>query len=216
MLYRTDTFEETRINPITQKAYDDTWLVVQLTDTVGYQMLCGSRNGCAYTLKVSRRYSDWAFTVGDFLDFYANGGKNVLAVLSEADLQTVLSVYGSHSCRDRCLRTGEPAVLIHSTNLSAWRSIQKDGALLSFNTLKEHDDRQKEAPIGELLGDPAEFSDYIMFGSGAAVSGELVELSRQRGEILTDETAEYCTGVGCILMRVKSQRTAYWYATGCT
>ena len=52
-------------------------------------MLCGSRNGCAYTLKISRRYSGWELAVGDFLDFYANGGKNVLAVLSEADLHII-------------------------------------------------------------------------------------------------------------------------------
>lgn len=158
-------------------------------------MLCGSRNGCAYTLKVSRRYSGWELAVGDFLDFYANGGKNVLAVLSEADLQAVRSIYGSHSCRDRCLRTGEPTVLVHSTSFAAWASIQKDESLLSFNRLKARKNNLDETPIGKRLGDLEEFSDYIMFGSGSAISGELVELSRQRGKILADETAEYRTGV---------------------
>lgn len=158
-------------------------------------MLCGSRNGCAYTLKVSRRFSGWEFAVGDFLDFYANGGKNVLAVLSEADLQAVRSIYGSHSCRDRCLRAGEPTVLVHSTNAAAWDSIQKDESLLSFNRLKARKNDLDKLPIGKQLGDLEEFSDYIMFGSGSAISGELVELSRQRGKILADETAEYRTGV---------------------
>ncbi len=158
-------------------------------------MLCGSRNGCAYTLKVSRRFSGWEFAVGDFLDFYANGGKNVLAVLSEADLQAVRSVYGSHSCRDRCLRAGEPTMLVHSTSFAAWASIQKDGCLLSFNRLKARKNDLDKLPIGKQLGDLEEFSDYIMFGSGSAISGELVELSRQRGKILADETAEYRTGV---------------------
>lgn len=195
MLYRIDILDGTHINPITQQAFDPSWLVIQLTSATNYQMFCGSQNGRAYTLKISRGYADWAFAVGDFLDFYANGGKNVLAVLSEADLQTVRSVYRAHSCRDRYLRAGEPTVLVHSTNSAAWDSIQKDGALLSFNRLKARNGRQKEVPIGELLGDPAEFSDYIMFGSGSAISGELVELSRQRGKILTDETAEYRTGV---------------------
>lgn len=158
-------------------------------------MLCGSRNGCAYTLKVSRRFSGWEFAVGDFLDFYANGGKNVLAVLSEADLHIIRSVYGSHSCRDCCLRTGEPTVLVHSTSFAAWASIQKDGCLLSFNRLKARKNDLDKLPIGKQLGDLEEFSDYIMFGSGSAISGELVELSRQRGKILADESAEYRTGV---------------------
>ena len=158
-------------------------------------MLCGSRNGCAYTLKISRRYSGWELAVGDFLDFYANGGKNVLAVLSEADLQAVRSIYGSHSCRDRCLRAGEPTVLVHSTNAAAWDSIQKDESLLSFNRLKARKNDLDKLPIGKQLGDLEEFSDYIMFGSGSAISGELVELSRQRGKILAVETAEYRTGV---------------------
>ena len=51
---------------------------------------------------------------------------------------------------------------------------------------------EEEYPIGIQLGDPADFSDYIMFGGG--VTGEIVVNSKQQGKIIMDINAEYQTG----------------------
>ena len=50
----------------------------------------------------------------------------------------------------------------------------------------------EEQPIGIQLGDPMDFSDYIMFGDG--VTGEIVVNSKQQGKIVMDTDAEYLTG----------------------
>ena len=51
---------------------------------------------------------------------------------------------------------------------------------------------EEEYPIGIQLGDPADFSDYIMFGGG--VTGEIVVNSKQQGKIVMDVNADYLTG----------------------
>ena len=186
MVYRLDEFKENSVNPITGKAYDDSWIVLILTNSDDYQYMCGSFNGCAYTLKISRSYRNWELSVCDFLTFYEH--KNIIAVISESDLRYAKTRYGSHSFRDNFLRENEPEVLVHSTTLENWESIQKDSALKCFNSLKKG-----ETPIGRLLGDPKDFSDYVMF-SGGGTAGEIVVSSKQAGKIVMDENARYKTG----------------------
>ncbi len=48
-------------------------------------------------------------------------------------------------------------------------------------------------PIGQVLGDPTDFRDYIMFTNGS-VSNEIVVLSKQQGKIIMDEDMKYNTG----------------------
>ena len=64
--------------------------------------------------------------------------------------------------------------------------------LKSWNLLKAEKVISEEQPIGVQLGDPEDFSNYIMFGSG--VTGEIVVSAKQRGKIVMDVNAEYRTG----------------------
>ena len=68
----------------------------------------------------------------------------------------------------------------------------KDGCLKSWNILKSEKTISEEKPIGSALGDPEDFSDYIMFGKN--IAGELVVNSKQQGKIIMDGSAEYLTG----------------------
>ena len=70
MVYRVDKLTECDTNPITGCKYDGPWIVLMLTDSAEYQFMCGSRNGCAYTIKVSHtKCNDWKMAVGDFISF---------------------------------------------------------------------------------------------------------------------------------------------------
>ena len=75
MIYRLDSFEETSINPVTGTSYDFSWLIFILNNE-SYSIMCGSRNQCAYTLKVSKQYKYWKMSLGDFINWNEKENKN--------------------------------------------------------------------------------------------------------------------------------------------
>lgn len=53
-----------------KQVYDNSWIILMLTDSPDYQQMCGSSGGCAYTIKVSRsQYKNWKMAAGDFISF---------------------------------------------------------------------------------------------------------------------------------------------------
>jgi len=193
MVYRVDTFTENKMNPITNCEYDDSWIVLILTDSDEYQQLVGSNNGCAYTIKVSRsKCENWITVIGDFIGFYEANGKNAILVMSETDYVKVQNEYSSHKYNDSFLRENEPSVLVHSTSMNSWKQIEQDGMLKCWSRLKSENVISDASPIGIKLGDPSDISDYIMFGGG--IAGEIVVNSKQRGKITMDVDSEYLTG----------------------
>ena len=214
MFYRLDELKENNINPITGCEYDNSWRILRLTDSEDYQMMCGSSNGCAYTIKVSRlRHKDWAMAIGDFIEFNEAGGKNVILVMTETDFKSAKKRYLGHKYNEPLLRDSEPAVLIHSTPMSNWQSIKRDGMLKSWNRLKAENGTDEEQPIGVNLGDPIAFSDYIMFGSGT--TGEIVVNSKQQGRIVMDEDKEYLTGARLYFDAKKMAQDGLLVRDGC-
>ena len=192
MIYRLDNFTENGINPITNKPYDSSWIIWWLTDTDEYKQMVGAFNGCAYTIKFSRRADGWQMSVCDFIEFNSRLGKNMILVISENDLNSARAMYKGHSFNEPILRENEQVYTVHSTSLENFELIQKDGCLKSWNILKTEKVITEQKPIGSVLGDPDDFSDYIMFGKN--IAGELVVNSKQQGKIVTDKNVEYLTG----------------------
>lgn len=193
MIYRLNKLSENRINSITGQAYDSSWIILMLTDSPDYQQMSGSWGGCAYTIKVSRsQCKNWEMAVGDFIDFSEANEKNAILVMPEADLESVKKHYEGHRYHEPFLRETEPSIFVHSTPMNCWEQIQRDGMLKSWNILKTENVITEEQPIGIQLGDPMDFRDYIMFGSG--VTGEIVVNAKQQGKIVMDTNAEYLTG----------------------
>lgn len=193
MIYRMDRLSENSINPISGCAYDNSWVILMLTESLDYQQMCGSSNGCAYTIKMSRcQYKNWEMSVGDFIGFSEANGKNAILVMSEADLKSAKKQYEGHRYDEPLLREYEPSILVHSTPMNSWEQIKRDGLLKSWNMLKAEKVITEEQPIGLQLGDPMDFREYIMFGNG--VTGEIVVNSKQQGKIVMDTEASYLTG----------------------
>ncbi len=161
MIYRVDSLEETKRNPITGKAYDSTWIVFVLNHE-SYTMLCGSINGCAYALKVSKKYLNWKMSMCDFLSYHDSVGKNIILAASEEDYQSAREEYAGHSCRGPYLRDYEAPILVHSTTTENYQKIMRDGAIKSWNVIKRENHCAETEPISRLLGDPAELRDYIL------------------------------------------------------
>ena len=214
MVYRIDKLTECSINPITGYGYDSSWIVLMLTDSEEYQFMCGSRNGCAYTIKVSRtKCDDWKMAVGDFVSFNEVNAKNIILVLTESEYEAVTDYYKGHSHIETVLRKNEPFVLVHSTQMVNWEQIKQDGMLKSWNILKAEQTVAEEHPIGIQLGDPTDFSDYIMFGGG--VTGEIVVNSKQQGKIVMDTNAEYLTGARLYFNTEKMAQDGLLVRDGC-
>lgn len=194
MIYRIkENFIESDINPFTNMPYDSSWIIYQLTDSIDYQMMNGGKNNGMYTLKVSKKYPQWKMSVFDFLQFQETCNKNIILAISDEDFEAAKLYYGSHNYNDNFLRSYESDVLIHSTTLENWNKIKADGCLKSWNVLKKDNATSETQPIGKLLGDPDDFSDYIMFSNGG-ISGEIVVLSKQLGTIMMNQDMEYQTG----------------------
>ena len=214
MIFRVDELTDNHINPITGDAYDNSWIILMLTDSEDYQYMCGSLGCCAYTLKVSRvQCGDWKLAVGDFVGFNEANAKNIILVMSESEYEDAMEYYGNHSYNEPFLRTDEPRVLVHSTPMSNWKQIDRDGALKCWNRLKVENAVAEEQPIGVQLGDPADFSDYIMFGGG--VTGEIVVNSKQQARINMDINAEFLTGARLYFDAERMARDGLLIRDGC-
>ncbi len=194
MIQRIDNFVESEINPVTNMPYDDTWIVYCLTNSIDYQMMVGNNKGSVYIVKVSKSYQNWEMSVCDFIQFQESAGKNIILAISQDDLEEAQKYYKGHKYNDPFLRDSEPDILIHSTIYDNWLSIKEDKCLKSWNVLKKEKVIWEDRPIGQLLGDPADFNDYIMFSCGS-ISSEIVVLSKQHGEIIMNQDMDYKTGV---------------------
>lgn len=211
MVYRVDQLEENGRNPVTGAPYEqDRWVIFALTDSREYQQFVGSVSGGAYAVRFSRfAKDDWRMALGDFLGYSQFHGKNVILALTEQELGQAQRVYAGHHFQEPVLRPGEPRILVHSTGWDSYQSIRQAGALKSFHRLALQD-----RPIGAQLGDPPEFSDYVMLCDGG-VTGELVVLSRQRGMITMDLDARYVPGARLYLDGEKIAREGRLVRDGC-
>ena len=193
MIYRVDKFTENNINPITNSKYDESWLVLTLSNNITESMIVGANDNSAYAIKINKNiHQNWKMAVGDFIDYCNHNNLNGILAITENEYREIKNYYIGHSFTEPILREYEPPVLVHSTSMENWIKIQKDGMLKSWNKLISEKSIIEKEPIGKQLGDPVHFSDYIMFGGG--VSGEIVVNSKESSKIVMDIDAEYKTG----------------------
>lgn len=211
MIYRLDTFSALEAVPAERSS---SRMILMLTDSLDYRQLCGCRDGGPYTVCISRSLCrEWKMAVCDFAGFCEASGKDAVLVLPEEDWASARQAYGGHTYCDPFLREDEPSVLIHSTPMENWHAIRRDGMLKSWNRLRRERSGWEERPIGRELGDPPDFSDYVMLGSG--VTGEIVVNSKEKGIVVMDENAEYLTGARLYFNAEKIARAGLLVRDGC-
>ncbi len=214
-MYRVnENIIQDNINPITKGSYDSSWIIYQLTDSNEYEMMNGGENSVVYTLKVSKKFPQWKMSVFDFVQYNETYNKNIILSISDEDFRLAQSFYGNHKYNDNFLRSYEPDVLIHSTTAENWEKIKTDNCLKSWNILKHSNVIPEAEPIGKLLGDPQDFSDYIMFSNGN-ISGEIVVSSKQQGRIVMNHDAGYKPGARLYFDMKKIARDGLLVRDGC-
>ena len=163
-----------------------------LTDSNEYRQFNCFENSI-YTLKISKNYEYWYYDLCDLIGFYKDSDIEVLSKVDDSDLELARKLYGNHKYNERELREYETDVMVHSTTKNNVQSILADKKLKSWNLLSaEKSDWEKE-PIGALLGDIDDFSNYVML-SGISQNNEIVTASKANGTINTDINQSYIAG----------------------
>ena len=118
MIYRVDNFTESNINPITNSKYNDSWIVLILSNDIPEPMIVGSNNYSAYTIKINKQlHSNWKMAVGDFIDYCNDNNLNGIVAITENEYQEIKNYYIGHSFTEQFLRDYESSVLVHSTSM---------------------------------------------------------------------------------------------------
>ena len=191
--YADKSFDQTTINPYNNnQPYSDNWVMFKLLDAADFNLSTGGGIDGIFQLIVAKGNTDWAYRLFDFIQYESSHNKNIILAVDAEDLEAARQTYGTHGYMDRFLRPYEQKILVHSTMKENYKSIMHDGCLKSWNMLSNHG-KGNESPIGHLLGDPLDYSDYIMFSKGG-VAPEIVISSKQKNRIEMDIDMQYVAG----------------------
>lgn len=181
--YTSQNFEPTKKNPFNKdKPYENDWIMAKLLENEEFYVRTGGGQETVFQVLISKICHDWTYRIMDFIEYERAHNKNIIVSISESDLNIAKREYYGHSYKDNFLRAYENKVLVHSTTMESFQSINNDYCLKSWNKLKFDKTINEEIPIGNKLGDPYDYRDYIMFTQGG-VAGEIVVASRQKGQI---------------------------------
>lgn len=195
MIYYTDNkFNDLNCNPyLDNQAYSNDWILLKLIDSANFKLYTGGGIDGIFQLVITKQNVDWAYKIYDFIQYETECDKNIIIAVNNIDLSDAKEVYGQHTYKDRFLRPYEQKILMHSTTKENYNKIIADGFLKSWALLKSECQIKEETPIGSLLGDPLDYSRYIMFTNGG-ISAERVVLSKQKGFIEMNIDASYIAG----------------------
>lgn len=163
-----------------------------LIESTGYRQFNCFENSI-YTLKISKNYEYWYYDLCDFINFYKGTDIEVISEISNDDLALARELYGNHQYNEHILREYEPDVMVHSTTKDNVQSILSDKKLKAWNLLCAEKSDWEDKPIGALLGDIEDFSNYVML-SGISQNNEIITASKSNGEINTDVNQSYVAG----------------------
>lgn len=164
----------------------------KLTDSAEYKQFCCMEDS-VYTVKISRHFKYWYYDLCDLIDFYKNSSVQVELDIKQFDITSARRRYGNHQYNERFLREYETDVMVHSTPIENLESILNDGCLKCWNLLKSEKPNWEEKPIGALLGDIDDFSDYVML-SMPSFNNEIISASKQSKKISADVNQPYRPG----------------------
>ncbi len=163
-----------------------------LTDSKEYRQFNCYENSI-YTIKISNNYEYWYYDLCDLIDFYNDTEIEVVTKVNDGDLTLARKLYGSHKYNERVLREYESEVMVHSTTKDNVQSILSDRKLKSWKLLSAEKSGWEREPIGALLGDIDDFSNYVML-SGISQNNEVVTASKANKIINTDINQSYAAG----------------------
>lgn len=163
-----------------------------LTDSKEYNSFCGLEDSI-YTVRISKHYKYWYYDLCDMIGFYKNSKTELILDASKNDMESACFLYGNHIYNEKALREYETSVMVHTTTFESYKEILSDGSIKCWNMLKRQKDSFEEKPIGSLLGDIEDFSNYVML-SPVGVNNEIIVASKEKGCIDINPNQTYRAG----------------------
>lgn len=182
-------------NPFSEEGqFNENWVMIKVVEDKSNQNRAGNFGESFYIVLLSKSFEGWQYKLMDFICYYSEYNNiNIIISIEKDDYINSELRYKGHCNKDRELRSYENEILVHSTTKESWDKIKESGCLKSWNTAKRDGDIKEEIPIGQMLGDPINFRDYIMIG-GMSYHNEIVVASKQRGELCYDGNMKYVPG----------------------
>ena len=188
-----------RSNPFTQDGrYGPEWICFYIHRKGDNPAdFCGSGKNSLYTCRTDYRATNSERRLADFLRYENKHGRNViLSFPDEMDVDTIVDRALTKTPTQNVIREDDPRWVVHSTNLEAWDSIQHDGGLRSLSILLKEGKNVKTAGIGfNQLGEPPDYSEYVILGKIEGVGAEFVVASQKKGRVFTEADTPYEPGV---------------------
>lgn len=192
--YANSNFNDMNINPYqNNQPYTNDWILLKLIDDANFKLFTGGGTDGIFQLVITKQNVDWAYRIYDFIQYETESEKNIIIAVDNNDLSEAKEIYSQHTYKDKFLRPYEQKVLMHSTTKENYNKITADGCLKSWALLKSECRIKEETPTGSLLGDPLDYSKYIMFTNGG-ISAERVVASKQKGFIEMNIDTPYLAG----------------------
>ena len=142
-------------------------------------MLCGKAPCGCYRLVVNPAAADFAQRLYDFIAYENAHGRQVHVDAPGIDIAKLPRPPDG-------IRPGDPRYVVHSTLLSSYENILRDGCLKSAAQLNI------QAVGFAPLGEPPDYLNYIMFAPmGEGCGAEIVVNFRLRGAVCYDPNAAY-------------------------
>lgn len=194
IFFTDNSFSEMQFNPFNHgRRYNHEWIMLKLLDSASFLQYTGGGKNGIFQLVITKKNVDWEYRIFDFIQYETECDHNIILAVNQEDYDTAKKTYGNHSHTDRFLRFYEKKVLVHTTTKESYCSIKLDGCLKSWNLLKQEKELNEDVPIGALLGDPLDYSNYIMFSNGS-YSTEIIISSKQKRYIEMDADKPYIAG----------------------
>ena len=187
-------------NPFTSDgSFGSAWSAFCILDTQDDQCVTGQSGKGPFSARFGRNVPHLACRVADFLRYeQAQGRQVILDFPADINLEAFVTKALTYTPASNEVRPEDPPILVHSTSLAAWKSIQLDGTLKAASqlTTANSPNFQGNGPLDNYLHhEPPEYRDHIMFGDMESCGSEMVVASYQTGRYIMDERATYHPGV---------------------
>ena len=183
-------------NPFTPDGrYGAEWSCFCISGTYERLNFCGSGKNLLFTFCLGREAEHLRARFADFLRYENEHGRNVILSFPEGmETESFVQEALSETSDENAVRQDDPKWVVHSTNLEAWKGIQRDGALKSLSVLMKEDKNVLSVGFNQL-GEPSEYAEYIVLGRIDNINAEHVVASQKKGCVFTEADTPYEPGI---------------------